>query len=104
MKYDVLINVASDFSRFPSGRTATDSAFSGQEFREKFLARPLHEGKQVLVQLDGAIGYGSSFLEEAFGGLIREHKFKSKELLKILHFESFDDSLINEIVSYIEEA
>ena len=104
MSYDAIINVASDFSRFPSGRTRADSAYSGEAFREKFLVGPIRKKKHVLIKLDGAIGYGSSFLEEAFGGLVREEKMTSSEILSLLTFDSFDESLIDEIKSYIREA
>jgi len=40
MREAVTINVGRDFSRFPSGRTPDDSAFSGEAFREKFLKPP----------------------------------------------------------------
>lgn len=104
MSFDITINVASDFSRFPSGRTPVDSAFSGELFRQKFLVAPLQEGKTICIQLDGAVGYGSSFLEEAFGGLVRANGLDKTAILQQLHFESFDDALIDEIRSYIGEA
>jgi STAS-like domain of unknown function (DUF4325) len=104
MDYDSTVSVASDFSRFPSGRTPHDSAFSGEAFREKFLVQSLRQGKSICIQLDGAIGYGSSFLEEAFGGLVRVSKFDVDFLKSKLKFESFDDSLVEEIFSYIETA
>lgn len=104
MKYDLIVNVASDFSRFPSGRTPQDSAFSGEAFREKFLVQQLRQDKSICIQLDGAIGYGSSFLEEAFGGLVRVSKFDVDFLKSKIKFESFDVSLVDEIFSYIEAA
>jgi hypothetical protein len=104
MSCDVTINVAKHFSRFPSGRTPADSAFSGQAFREKFLVPSLQKDQSICIQLDGAIGYGSSFLEEAFGGLVRSNKFDVSYLKAKLNFESFDVALIDEINSYIEAA
>jgi hypothetical protein len=44
---------------------------SGEEFRTRLLKELKKVPGEVQVLLDGAEGYGSSFLEEAFGGLIR---------------------------------
>jgi hypothetical protein len=66
-----VISVSRDYSETPAGRFKKDGPKSGEEFREEFLVPSLRSGKQVVVQLDGVLGYGSSFLEEAFGGLVR---------------------------------
>lgn len=60
-----------DFSEVPAGRFRTDGPFSGQRFREEVLLPILQQPGQVEVRIDGTAGYGSSFLEEAFGGLVR---------------------------------
>lgn len=104
METKVIVNVAKDFSRFPSGRTPEDSQFSGEAFREKFLKPALESGEEVRIELDGAIGYGSSFLEEAFGGLIRNCALSAEGLRKSLRLVTYDDALKSEIWSYIEAA
>lgn len=73
-----------DFSEFPGGRYREDGPNSGQRFREEFLAPALQEYQTVSVDLDGAMGYGSSFLEEAFGGLVRSEGFEFEDLKKRL--------------------
>lgn len=65
------ISVANDFSVYPAGRTPKDGEYNGECFR-KLIKRHINEGTHLTVKLDGTRGYGSSFLEEAFGGLIRE--------------------------------
>ena len=45
---------------------------SGEEFREEWLLPSVKENDRVIVGLDSIKGYTSSFLEEAFGGLVRE--------------------------------
>lgn len=65
------IRIATDFSQSPGGRYREDGAYSGEEFREDVLIPALEQHDHVTVILDGADGYPSSFLEEAFGGLIR---------------------------------
>lgn len=80
-----LIEVRSAFSRFPGGRYVRDGKYSGEEFRERFLAPALRDaapGDTVEVVLDGTAGYPSSFLEEAFGGLVRVSGFPSQSLLQ----------------------
>ena len=103
-----VISIATDFSRHPAGRFAADGPFSGARFRDEVLtpevSRALSAGGKVLVDLDGTRGYGSSFLEEAFGGLAREMRYSPDELLRALSFKSQDDSLIVEIKDYIANA
>ncbi|ROQ42464.1 uncharacterized protein DUF4325 [Stenotrophomonas maltophilia] len=65
------IDISRDFSRFPAGRYKADSDFSGEVFRDKILAPALSNFEHVQVILDNTEGFGSSFLEEAFGGLVR---------------------------------
>lgn len=96
-----VINVARDFSRYPAGRYTADGPFSGAAFRDNFLLPPLQAGQEVTVELDGVRGYGSSFLEEAFGGLVR-NGFAPNEVRKLLTLHSTDQSLVEEIEEYIE--
>jgi hypothetical protein len=65
------IHIATDFFPYPGGRYMTDGNGNGTEFRERFLVPILEAHKKAKIFLDGAPGYPSSFLEEAFGGLIR---------------------------------
>jgi len=94
------LSVARDFSRFPAGRYLTDGKHSGERFRAMLLPK-LHSGP-VRVLLDGTLGYGSSFLEEAFGGLVREG-FTVAQLHERLTLASSDASLVTEIWSYIDD-
>lgn len=66
-----IVNVARDFSPFLGGRIPEHGEFNGQEFRDKFLIPPIQAGNGVCVNFDGVVGLPSSFLEEAFGGLVR---------------------------------
>jgi len=77
------INIARDFSKTPVGRYRADGPYSGEVFREDFLIPSLNRG-DVIVVLDGTDGYPSSFLEEAFGGLLRLNRWTANELLKHL--------------------
>ena len=84
-----LITIADNFSETPLGRYVTDGSYSGERFREEFLVPALKEGS-LTVDIDGTEGYGSSFLEEAFGGLVRKKHFTELELKKNLHIRSND--------------
>jgi len=105
------IDIASEFSPYPGGRYKADGSFSGQEFREEFLLPALQEvpGKysRVVIVLDGVAGYPASFLEEAFGGLVRVHGFRASELSRVLMTEASDphfDTYRRLAKQYIEEA
>jgi hypothetical protein len=98
------ISIAKDFSRFPAGRFTSDGKFPGEVCRRCLLVPALKQGAGVLVDLRGTLGYGSSFLEEAFGGLVREEGFSVDDLRRQLSLISDDDTLKTEIWSYIEAA
>jgi len=102
--YDmIVIQIAKEFSRYPAGRKIKDGPFSGEFFRKKFLDPNLHIHDKLVIELDGARGYGSSFLEEAFGGLVRAGY--SKEMLKEkLIIKATNQSLEAEIFDFIDMA
>ena len=100
----VAISVAKDFTRYPAGRYERNGNTSGEGFRKRFLEKPIAHGESVTIELDGTIGYGSSFLEEAFGGLVRTLKISSRELSSKLELVSSDRVLLDEIRQYIGEA
>lgn len=59
----------------------------------------------VTIVLDGTRGMGSSFLDEAFGGLVRSEGKNKDELQHRLRFQSrLDPSYIDTIVESIERA
>jgi len=83
------IHVREDFTEFPGGRYREDGTFSGEEFRHDFLIPALDAFDQVLIVLDGTAGYPSSFLEEAFGGLVRSG-YSRAVLAKKLEIQAID--------------
>ncbi len=81
------ISIANDFTRYPGGRYRKHGKGSGEEFREDFLVPNLDREEEVTIVLDGTAGYSSSFLEEAFGGLVR--RGYGRELLhRLLKFKA----------------
>ena len=98
------IDVARSFTPYPVGRTRSDGRYSGEVFRDDHLVPALKKAGAVTVVMDGAKGYGSSFLEEAFGGLVCRRGFEPGQLKERLVIKTKDSLLRAEIWSYIEEA
>jgi hypothetical protein len=79
--HEMHISVARDYTRHPGPRYERQGAFSGERFR-KMLVDNLKKVKRLVVDLDGTSGFGSSFLDEAFGGLIRYEGMTRDEVRK----------------------
>ncbi|CAN5874527.1 STAS-like domain-containing protein [soil metagenome] len=95
------IKISEQFSRHPAGRFFSDGEFSGQRFREEWLIPALAKDESLVIDLDDVRGFGSSFLEEAFGGLVR-NGFTPSELKRRIALKSFDESLKDEIIYYFD--
>ena len=108
----MIINIGKDFSTVPAGRYLNDGPNSGERFREEILKsvvvnRNEYDIPVTIILDDGVEGYGSSFLNEAFGGLVRKGYAKPDEVLKCFDFEYSDDEFDyykQRIISYIKEA
>ena len=101
------IDIGKDFSDTPWGRYDEDGPYNGTAFRNRHLIPALSSGDIVEVRIDTVEGYGSSFLEEAFGGLIREGHFTRETVLQKLRILCEDDdfnSYVLLINKYIKEA
>jgi hypothetical protein len=97
------IKVAADFSRHPAGRFFNDGKFSGEAFRQKFLEPALRANTPIRIDLDDVRGYGSSFLEEAFGGLVRKG-YRASRIRELITIRSARQSLMQEIWEYVDDA
>ena len=95
------IEIAKDFTPFPAGRYEKDGPYTGEGFRKRILVPALKQYDSVEIILDGTIGYGSSFLEESFGGLIREEGFSYEEINNKLILISKRKSILKSIENYI---
>ncbi len=103
----VKIKLSVDFSTTPGGRLIAEGAFSGELFRESLLLEKYEEAERentvLEVDFDDCYGVGTSFLEEAFGVLVRNyHKHGILKRLKIVAME--DETIPGNIKKYIEEA
>lgn len=104
---DIRIIKVKDFSITPGSRHRDEGEYSGEEFRETILEpifkKAVDLKMKVTIDLDGTIGYGTSWLEEVFGGLTRKY---SKELVnKHIEIISNEEPYLKEDINeYIEKA
>lgn len=100
-----------EFSLYPAGRTRNDGPDNGTRFREDVLTPALRTAIQgddtLFVKLDDVQSYGSSFLEEAFGGLVRSGEISGKEIskrLQIIADRPIYQTYKRQIERYLKEA
>jgi hypothetical protein len=106
---DNIILFVKSFSVTPGSRYKEEGkrAHSGEEFRESIL-EPQFElaeksNAKIILNLDGTIGYGTSWLEEVFGGIAR--KYGKDRVLKTIELISNEEPyLIDDIKQYIKDA
>jgi hypothetical protein len=101
----LVLSIVRDFSRTPGPRRRTEGKYSGEEFlpilRDRYR-QAVAQHARLVVDLDGAAGYATSFLEAAFGGLARE--VGAQAALATLQFKSDDEpDLVAEIEQYIRD-
>lgn len=101
----MMIDIAKSYSPYPSGRFSSDGSHNGEKFRDSVLVPALNDALRggdgpLIVNIDGVRTFGSSFLEEAFGGLIRKGLFTREQVrtgLKIVctkpHLFIFRDAI-----------
>lgn len=91
MGEQVNLAIAKEYSAYPSGRDERDGPFSGKRFRDELLyprvIEAFNRSVPLVVSLDGVMSFGSSFLEEAFGGLIRVSGIDKSKLTQTLQIE-----------------
>ena len=81
------IVLSEDFSLSPAGRFPEDGEFNATRFRHDYLLPWLNGGYKVTVNFDDC-SVASSFLEEAFGGLVG--RYTPEELEYKVHVMSTD--------------
>lgn len=104
------IYLAKDFTTTPGGRYRAAGPFSAEEFREDILKpaylKAMSEGSFVRVNLDGTAGLAHSFLEEAFGGLVRSLRRDNVDFrgegLQLVSME--EPEILADVLAYINAA
>lgn len=105
------INIVKEYTDKPGARYESQGSNSGEKFRNQILypkfIEAMEKNEELIVNLDGGYGYGSSFLEEAFGGLIRKLKNekntdykRANEIIKIISKDN--TTWIDKIKAYID--
>lgn len=102
------LNVATEFYKRPLGRDRSQGTYTGEAFREDILVKKISSllpNEKLLIDFTGVTMNGSSFLEEAFGGLVRKCGFDKNYLKSILVFNfPRRPSLESKVWSYINDA
>lgn len=92
-----------DYSQSPGPRYCIQGADSGEDFYHRKLngifAEAYRENATLFITLDGADGYASSFLDEAFGNLV--YDFGAAVVSKHLVIISNDEEIWTKMI--IEE-
>ena len=99
----MVINIAKEYTKTPGGRYIKEGKYSGEDFRKTVLMpkyiKCRENNEKLIVILDGGYGYGSSFLEEAFGGLARALKESRIADIEIISEE--EPKLVDDVKGYI---
>ena len=84
----------------------SDSPNSAERFRRDFLVPALRSSdREVVVDFTGIIhGIGSSFLEEAFGGLVRKEGVSKSDIKERLVIKSDLPFYKEQIFKFIDKA
>jgi|1048.fasta_scaffold29970_2 hypothetical protein len=103
------ISVLKHFSPTPGPRYIHEGKFSGELFRKNVLyprvSEAIEKNIPFEVNLDKTAGYGTSFLEESFGGLIRMHKLSYDKIMHLMTLISKEeDYLIDDVNEYLKDA
>lgn len=104
-----LLKISTDFSDTPGPRYITEGPYSGQQFRDEVffpkLTEAIKKNEKLVVDLDGTEGYGTSFLEESFGGLIRNNHLNYDVIMNHLEIISNEEPYLKEdILDYLKAA
>lgn len=100
-------SIALKYTRTPGTRKSGE--YSGEHFREtvlrQLISKAIQEKAKLIIDLAGTHGYAPSFLEESFGGLIREGYFNKEVVLQILEVTCDEMPLYAEkVVEFIRSA
>lgn len=85
-----IYSIVEKYTEYPGPRYRNQGEHSGQAFFEDVLdnemGQAIKKDTQLLLDLDGTAGYGSSFLDEAIGNLVL--KYTKDKVLKHLKIKS----------------
>ena len=92
-----LIIKVRDYTILPGARHRQDGDNSADEFYEdhikKYVQKSLISGQRITIDLDGTLGYASSFTSQLAIRIKQECKNKRRLIKKIIQIKSNDDPL-----------
>lgn len=105
-------DVGNSFHHRPMGRKKADGEFSGEVFRETILlpffkkVKESNSNEILVLDFNNVSMAGSSFIEEAFGGLVRDGFSKKfiKDHLEIIVDIELKELISDRIYQYIDKA
>jgi hypothetical protein len=105
----ISLKIARDYSPNPGPRYIKEGENSGELFRQTKLLpafkQAVSDNKKLIVDLDGTAGYGTSFLEESFGGLIREENISYETIVRTLEIISDEEEFLKDDINhYLKDA
>lgn len=89
-----------EFTKYPGPRFKRLGKYSGEQFREEVL-RPIFENDQEIdIDGTGVLGFGPSFLDEAFSPLAKEYGLEIFQEKIKLHSDN-DKKLYEKMMLYV---
>ena len=104
MNESITINVAKEFYPRPLGRIPEDGEYNGTLFKDSILIPAIKNNRTVVVDFHGVAMAGSSFLEEAFGGIIRERIITKKDFSSRIIILTDRQVILDRIKKYVSDA
>lgn len=99
-------NFIKEFTKYPGPRFIRLGKYSGEEFREEVL-RPIFENdQQIDIDGTGVLGFGPSFLDEAFSPLAKEYGldvFKEKIKFHSDNDKNLYEKMMSYVIRYLEQ-
>lgn len=103
MKPEITLDV-SKYTDTPIGRNALDGPKNGADYRDRYVIPAFDEYQMVKLDFTNTMGTTPSFLEEIFGGIVRE-KILTPQELKIRTDVIYKyESVRRNVIKYINEA
>ena len=95
---------ATQYSPYPGGRFIRLGEYSGEDFRETVLVPVVESGDFIEIDATGVkLSFSPSFLDEAFGGLVK--KYGLKKVKETISFSAKDNrDLEGKMWSFAEKA
>lgn len=103
MKGETTLRVA-DYTDMPIGRNSLDGPKNGLDYLENHVLKALDKYEFVTIDFNGTLGTTPSFLEEVFGGLVRNRYITRDELKRRVKVLYKYQSVLNTIERFINEA